>query len=79
MTLITGEPNKLVASIHNRMVVMLPNLKWDLWLDPDVPLDAITALLVGIPDDQIEAYPVTTTVNNVKHEGAELIEPLAGH
>jgi putative SOS response-associated peptidase YedK len=24
----------------------------------------------------LEAYPVSTQVNNVKHNGAELIEPL---
>lgn len=75
VTLITGEPNDLVASIHNRMVVMLPRDKWDLWLDPGAPFETVRELLVGIPDDQIAAYPVTTAVNNVKNEGRELIEP----
>lgn len=79
VTLITGEPNTLVAPIHNRMVVMLPKDTWDLWLDPAAPMETINDLLVPIDADRIDAYPVTTAVNNVKNEGAELIEPLAGH
>ncbi|MBA2608229.1 MAG: SOS response-associated peptidase [Actinobacteria bacterium] len=79
VTLITGEPNELVAKIHNRMVVCLPEGKWDAWLDPGVGAEAAAAMLVPMPADQMRAYPVVKLVSNVKNEGPELLEPLPGH
>jgi putative SOS response-associated peptidase YedK len=35
-TIITTEPNDLIRPIHNRMPVILPKEKEDLWLDPAV-------------------------------------------
>ncbi len=79
VTLITGEPNELVDKIHNRMVVCLPEAKWDAWLDPNVHADEAAAMLVPMPADQMRAYPVVKLVSNVKNEGPELLEPLPGH
>ncbi len=79
VTLVTGEPNELVAKIHNRMVVCLPQDKWDTWLDPDVGAEEAAAMLVPMPADQMRAYPVVKLVSNVKNEGPELLEPLPGH
>lgn len=79
VTLITGEPNELVAKIHDRMVVCLPEDAWDAWLDPNTTADEAAALLVPMPAEQMRAYPVTKLVSNVKNEGPELLEPLAGH
>jgi len=79
VTLITGEPNDLVAKIHDRMVVCLPPDAWDTWLDPNVGAEEAAKLLVPLPSDQMRAYPVTKLVSNVKNEGPELLEPLPGH
>lgn len=79
VTLITDEPNDKVAPIHNRMVVCLPEDKWDTWLDPDVKHAEAAKLLVPLPSDQIEVFPVVPLVSNVKNEGPELLEPLPGH
>lgn len=79
VTLITGEPNDLVAKIHDRMVVCLPEDKWDQWLDPAVGKDEAAKLLVPIPSDALRAFPVVKLVSNVKNEGPELLEPLPGH
>jgi putative SOS response-associated peptidase YedK len=35
-TLITTAPNELVAPVHNRMPVILPRDKEQLWIDPEV-------------------------------------------
>ena len=79
-TIITGEPNSLVAPLHDRMPVILPEEAWDTWLDRDnEDADALTKLLVPYPADKMIAYPVDTTVNSVKNDGPELIEPLEGH
>lgn len=79
VTLITGEPNDLVGRIHDRMVVCLPQDKWDAWLDPAVGKEEAAAMLVPLPSDAMRAYPVVKLVSNVKNEGRELLEPLPGH
>lgn len=79
VTLITDEPNDKVAPIHNRMVVCLPEEAWDTWLDPAVGKDEAAKLLVPIASEELEVFPVVPLVSNVKNEGPELLEPLAGH
>ena len=79
VTLITGEPNDLVAKIHDRMVVCLPEEVWDTWLDPEVGAEEAAKLLVPMPSEMMRAYPVVKLVSNVKNEGPELLEALPGH
>ncbi len=79
-TIITGEPNELVARLHDRMPVILPEDAWDTWLDRDnEDVESLVQLLVPYPADLLEAYPVDTLVNSVQNDGPELIEPLEGH
>lgn len=79
-TVITGEPNELVARLHDRMPVILPEEAWDTWLDRDnEDVDALMELLVPYPAELMEAYPVETLVNSVQNDGPELIAPLEGH
>jgi putative SOS response-associated peptidase YedK len=74
-TIITGEPNKTVSKIHDRMPVMLPPSAWDRWLDPEMQdTSKVSELLVPVPDSLIEMYPVSTDVNNVRNKGASLRE-----
>jgi putative SOS response-associated peptidase YedK len=79
-TIITGEPNELVARLHDRMPVILPEEAWDDWLDPaNADIDELRRLLVPYPAELVEAYPVEPLVNSVQNDGPELIEPLEGH
>ncbi|HZN12705.1 MAG TPA: SOS response-associated peptidase [Acidimicrobiales bacterium] len=79
-TIITGEPNELIARLHDRMPVILPEESWDEWLDPaTTDTDALRALLVPLPADQVEAWPVEPLVNSVQNDGPELVVPLEGH
>jgi putative SOS response-associated peptidase YedK len=79
-TIITTEPNKLLADIHNRMPVVLPPDTWDAWLDREnADADALAALLRPAPDDLLELYPVGTDVNSVRNNGEHLVLPLEGH
>jgi putative SOS response-associated peptidase YedK len=74
--IITTEPNKLLAPIHDRMPVVLPPKAWDAWLDPaNDDVKALQKLLVPAPAKDFEAYEITTRVNNVRNEGPELIRP----
>ena len=74
-TLLTGEPNEVVAPIHDRMPVILHKSDYDLWLDPDVnDPKKLQGLLVPYPADEMEAYPVGTLVNSPANDVAECIE-----
>ncbi len=74
-TLLTTQANALVASIHDRMPVILPPEAWDLWLDPT--LDSRTplvALLLPHSDAAMEACPVGQRVNDARHDGPDCLD-----
>lgn len=75
-TIITGEPNKLVAPIHDRSPVTLPREHWAAWLDPDE--DDVTMLrsLLGAPELELAEHTVSTLVNSVKNNSPELIDAV---
>jgi putative SOS response-associated peptidase YedK len=76
-TIITGEPNEKMAEIHDRMPLILPPSAWDEWLDPDQQdLDALGKLLVPAPPEVITLRPVSTEVNNVRNQGAHLVDEV---
>jgi putative SOS response-associated peptidase YedK len=75
-TIITGEPNELVAPIHNRMPVILAAANYDRWFDVDAPDP--TSLLVPYPADAMAAYPVSTRVNSVKNDDAAILDVSEG-
>jgi putative SOS response-associated peptidase YedK len=71
--IVTTAANELMAPIHDRMPVILPESAWEQWLDPDEhDVDELTKLLVPAPDALLEAYPVSTAVNNARNNGPEL-------
>jgi putative SOS response-associated peptidase YedK len=73
-TIITTEPNELVASIHNRMPVILSRQAIEQWLDPaQNDNQALLSLLKPYPADEMAARPVSRKVNNPKYDSAELI------
>src|SRR3984893_8754101 len=77
-TIVTGEPNALLAPIHNRMPVILPREAWAQWLG-EAPADAaaLQALLRPFPAERMRLYPVSPRVNSVKNDDASLLEPLS--
>jgi len=78
-TIITTEPNELVAEIHNRMPAILPPEAYDQWLTPG-DLDAAPALALLGPYDarQMKAVPVSPAVNSPAQDSPLLVLPLAG-
>lgn len=72
-TIITCEPNDLMAKLHNRMPVILDRqAMWD-WLDPTATPVALKALLIPY-DGQLEAYPVSRSVNKPDHDAPDCIQ-----
>ena len=76
-TIITTTPNPLMASIHDRMPVILRAEDYGEWLDqsPRSP-DSLQHLIAAFPADLMEAYPVSALVNSPANDQAELIQPV---
>ncbi len=75
-TILTTEPNPLVAELHNRMPVIIPPQSFDTWLDPLTEEDHLQQLLTPYPEDQLHYYPVSRQVNKPSNDFPELIESL---
>jgi len=75
-TIVTTEPNELLAGIHNRMPVILPAAHYGEWLDPS-PRDApaFRELLAPYPEAEMEAYAVSRLVNSPANDRPECIGP----
>ena len=74
-TIITTEPNALMAAIHNRMPALLLPDALTTWLDPEVQDEQeLCHLLNPYPTELMIARPVSRLVNNPKYDSAELID-----
>lgn len=77
VTILTTEPNELMAPIHNRMPVILRPEDEALWLDRSVrDPEALSHLYAPYPAEELEAYPVSKAVGNVRNDDPSCIEPL---
>lgn len=75
-TILTTEPNELMAQIHNRMPVILEEADWEAWLDPEPNPEQDLHLLRPYPAHKMAAYPISTLVNNPRNDTPEIIEPI---
>ncbi len=77
-TIITTTPNEAMASIHNRMPVMLDEGDWATWLDPNLADPGrLLALLEPGDEPDLAIRAVSQLVNNVRNDGPELVVPLS--
>ena len=80
VAIITKEATGSLAEIHHRMPLFLPDSEWKRWRDP--PLTDASALRTilsdGLSPEQahLVADPVSTRVNKIANNGAELILPI---
>jgi putative SOS response-associated peptidase YedK len=77
-SIVTTSANDVVATIHDRMPVVLQREDWATWLDP-TPLDLadLGALLSPPPDGYLTGYRVGSEVNNSRLDDPRMVEPLA--
>lgn len=76
-TVITTSSNEMMAEIHHRMPVILPQEAETLWLDKTLQSPTeMMALLQPYEADDMWAYPVSNIVGNVKNESPQCIVPL---
>jgi putative SOS response-associated peptidase YedK len=77
-TIITGAPNEVVASIHDRMPVILQQEQYRRWLDPaERAAEELVPLLVPYPAETMEAFAVSPSVNSPSNDTPNCIEPWA--
>jgi putative SOS response-associated peptidase YedK len=72
-TIVTTRPNELVASIHDRMPVILPREAEATWLDPDASRDRVLGLLQPYPAALMQSLVASPLVNSVRNDGPELL------
>lgn len=76
-TLLTTEPNALVAPVHDRMPVILPPEAYALWLDPTETDPArVQPLLRPYPAEAMTATLVGPRVNSPREDDPALIAPV---
>jgi putative SOS response-associated peptidase YedK len=73
--IITTAPNALMATLHNRMPVILDLEHFDWWMTGST--EEVGQLLVPCPPEELGAYPISRRVNNPRNEGPELRRPAA--
>lgn len=64
-----------IAFIHPRMPVVLKPENQERWLDPATPPDTVQALLADALQD-LAAHPVSTRVNQVRHDDPDLMRRI---
>ena len=69
VSILTTEPNALMASIHNRMPVILGGDQIDSWLT-----DGGKEFLKPCPPEMLNTYPVSDRVNKVANNDASIVE-----
>ena len=72
-TIITTEANKTLSPLHSRMPVILHPDNYEEWLTAES--NTLSPLLTPCPDNDLEYYEISTTVNSPKNNDAEILRP----
>lgn len=77
-TIITCEPNALVAKVHDRMPAILTQEHEERWLaEGPLPHGSLKGLLGPYPACDMEMVPVSDLVNNPAVDDERVVRPLA--
>ncbi len=74
-TIVTTQANALLATMHERMPVIIAPPHYERWLDAAV--SDVEALFAPYPAEAMTYYPVSTRVNSVRHDDPTLIDRVA--
>ena len=76
-TILTTESNDLVSTIHDRMPVIIPRDREDLWLEPKVnDVELLRGLLRSFPSEEMELIRVSDRVNSPKFNSPDNIKAV---
>jgi putative SOS response-associated peptidase YedK len=74
--ILTAAANELLATIHDRMPVIIERKDYDRWLDVDEKIALPTDLLYPYAANQVCAWPVSDHVGNTQNNDASLLDPV---
>lgn len=75
-TILTTDASEDLDGLHDRMPCIIERDDFDRWLTPEIVDEAATArLLSSAPAGTLVTDRVSTRVNNVRNEGAQLLTP----
>jgi putative SOS response-associated peptidase YedK len=75
--IVTTRANRMLATVHPRMPVIVPSEAFDLWLDSArVDATLAAALIAPAPGDMLEMHEVSPAVNSAANDAPGLIEPV---
>jgi putative SOS response-associated peptidase YedK len=77
-TILTTAANSAVASLHDRMPVILEPGDESAWLDTGTPRSELTTILAGLPARETALTEVGFAVNDARYDGPECLAPPAG-
>lgn len=76
---VTTRAEDALGHIHDRMPMWIEPARWSMWLDPGLTSpEELKGLLTPAAPGHLEAYAVSTAVNNVRNNGPRLVEPWSG-
>jgi putative SOS response-associated peptidase YedK len=76
--IVTTDANRTLHPIHDRMPVIVQPADFDRWLDAEhVPPADVADVIRPAADDFFEAFPISTRVNSVANDDADIQGPLA--
>lgn len=74
-TVITRAAGAQLAALHHRQPLILPRQTWDRWLSPAVGAEQARELL-DVDPPPLSVTAVSSAVNDVSHDGPELLLPV---
>lgn len=74
-TILTTIPNTDIATLHNRMPVILNDEDAATWVLEDLSLKQVAEFLQPYPDGLLRLAPASPLVNDVRNQGPELLDP----
>jgi putative SOS response-associated peptidase YedK len=74
--LLTTAANARIAELHPRMPAILAPSAYGDWLDPELDVASLAALLAPLPTDALALRPVGTRVNRVEYDDAACLEAV---
>lgn len=76
--ILTTEANEVLRPVHERMPVIIHPDDYKLWLSAgERELDLVKEMLRPYTADEMTGYPVSTSINSPRSQGAKLVERAA--
>jgi putative SOS response-associated peptidase YedK len=71
---VTTSPNSVMATIHDRMPVIIASDQWQTWLSGRS--EEVAGMVAPYREEELQAWPVSRRVSKTQDDEAGLIEPV---